>query len=571
LKAATSLEDFATLLGYSPAGLSYILYRQPPALKYRSFTIPKRSGEERLIFAPKPKLKLLQRRLADLLYAVLADIDKAGNPRKPLSHGFAKNLSIVTNAKNHKRKRFVLNFDLKNFFPSINFGRVRGVFINDRRFQFDPTIATLIAQVACHENALPQGSPCSPVISNIIGNLLDIRLVRFARAHKCTYSRYADDITFSTNAKHFPPEVAEPLSFLGDEWVVGANLEAEVSKAGFQINPGKTRMQLRGSRQQTTGLVVNEKPNICSEYYRSVRAMCSSLFNTGSYYRMVPAALSGGEPGEPDVRDQTTKLAPLQGLLGHIYHVRNQIDRRTSSEKKQKPTATRSLYQRFLFYRNFVVAPQPLVVPEGKTDSIYLRAAIERLSEYHPRLGSFEDGKFKQSVKFLNFSPAIHDVLQLGGGYGDLQFFVRQYRISLKRFRHRPLPNPVIVLVDNDSGGKQVFNAAKGLGIDGISLKSSDPFYRLTENLYLVKTPELGNEGTSCIENFFKPELFKEKINGKEFDPAKKHGAPDKYSKQVFAEKIVRAKKAEIDFSDFAPLLGRIVAVLDDYAANPTN
>lgn len=565
------MEDFATLLGYSPAGLSYILYRQPSALKYRSFTIPKRSGEERHILAPKPKLKLLQRRLADLLYQALADIDKAGTPRKPLSHGFAKKLSIVTNAKNHKRKRFVLNFDLKDFFPAINFGRVRGVFINDRRFEFDPTIATLIAQVACHENALPQGSPCSPVISNIIGNLLDIRLVRFARAHKCTYSRYADDITFSTNAKHFPPEVAEPLSFLGDDWVVGAKLEAEISRAGFQINPAKTRMQLRGSRQQTTGLVVNEKPNICSEYYRSVRAMCSSLFNTGSYYRMIPAALSGGEPGDPDVRDQTTKLAPLHGMLGHIYHVRNQIDLRTSSEKKQKPTATRSLYQRFLFYRNFVVAPLPLVIPEGKTDSIYLRAAIERLAAYHPRLGSVDDGKFKHAVKFLNFSRAVHDVLQLGGGIGDLQYFMRNYPKFLKTFRHKPLPNPIIVLVDNDSGGKQAFSAAKELGVDGITLKSSDPFYRLTDNLYLVKTPELGSEGTSCIESFFKPELLNEKLDGKVFDPAKKHGEAGKYGKQVFAEKIVRAKKAEIDFSDFAPLLDRIVAVLDDYEVNPTN
>ena len=327
-------------------------------------------------------------------------------------------------------------------------------------------------------------------------------------------------------------------------------------------------MQLRGSRQQTTGLVVNEKPNIRSDYYRSVRAMCFSLFDTGSYYRMVPAALSGGDPGDPDVRDNTTKLAPLQGMLGHIYHVRNQIDPRTSTEKKQKPTATRNLYRRFLFYRNFVVAPQPLVIPEGKTDSTYLRSAIERLAPFHPRLGSLKDKKFKHAVKFLNFSHAIHDVLQLGGGVGDLQYFVRNYTKSLKPFRHKPLPNPIIVLVDNDSGGKKVFAAAEAIGVDGITLKSSAPYYRLTDNLYLVKTPELGEEGKSCIEDFFKPELLNEKLDGKVFDPDKKHGEAGKYGKQVFAEKIIRARKAEIDFSDFAPLLERIVAVMDDYVAD---
>ncbi|MEA3541874.1 MAG: retron Ec67 family RNA-directed DNA polymerase/endonuclease [Pseudomonadota bacterium] len=485
LQAAKSLDDLAAILGYKPAALAYLLYHLPDAQKYTAFTIPKRDGTPRAILAPTPKLKLLQRRLANVLYLALADIDKVGSPRRQLSHGFAKHLSIVTNAAVHKRRRYVLNLDIKDFFPSINFGRVRGMFIKDKRFALDPKIATLIAQIACHDHVLPQGSPCSPVISNVVGHLLDIRLVRFAKAQKCTYSRYADDITFSTNAKAFPPDIAAPVAGSEHDWTLGAALLKEIEKAGFEVNPTKTRMQYRGSRQVATGLLVNEKPNVRPEYYRTVRAMCWSLFNSGTYYRMVPAALAGGKAGDPDVPEPATSLAPLQGMLGHVYHVRDQVDTRPSADKKKDATATatRKLYIRFLFYRNFVVAPKPLIIPEGKTDTVYLRAAMEKLTAYHPRLGAMDKGKFKPALKFMKFSSTIHDVLQLGNGAGDLFHFIRRYPDALKRYRHRPLPNPIIVLIDNDDGAKEIFGAAKGLGAAHIARTSTDPFYRLALSL----------------------------------------------------------------------------------------
>src|SRR5207253_493823 len=85
---------------------------------------------------------------------------------------------------------------------------VRGYFIRDKNFVLNEKVATVIAQIACHENALPQGSPCSPVISNLIAHVLDTHLVRLASRVGCTYSRYADDLTFSTNKKPFPREIA---------------------------------------------------------------------------------------------------------------------------------------------------------------------------------------------------------------------------------------------------------------------------------------------------------------------------------------------------------------------------
>jgi len=262
LRKAITLHDIASLLDFTPSGLSYILYKIPNALKYNSFPIQKRGGGKRLIRAPVPRLALLQKRLAVLLYNCVDDLKSDFPPRRSLAHGFERGRSIVSNANLHKRRRYVFNLDLKEFFPSINFGRVRGLFINDRRFLLHPDVATVLAQIACFDNELPQGSPCSPVISNLVGHILDSRLARFAKTHKCTYSRYADDITFSTSRKVFPTQIGCPKSALTASWEVSSDLRARVQSAGYFINDSKTRMQLRGSRQITTGLMVNEKVNI---------------------------------------------------------------------------------------------------------------------------------------------------------------------------------------------------------------------------------------------------------------------------------------------------------------------
>jgi RNA-directed DNA polymerase len=177
LRAAKTLNDVAHLLGFIPRGLSFVLYKIPNTNKYVSFEIPKRGGGKRLIKAPEPRLALLQRRLANLLYDCLDEL-KIGAPplRRPLAHGFERNRSIITNANLHKRRRYVLNLDLEDFFPSINFGRVRGFFLKDKHFALQPKPATILAQIACHENELPQGSPCSPVVSNLVGHLRAARL-----------------------------------------------------------------------------------------------------------------------------------------------------------------------------------------------------------------------------------------------------------------------------------------------------------------------------------------------------------------------------------------------------------
>ena len=298
LKKTKSLSDLADLLGYKPKAVSYILYKIPKDKKYIEFEIPKKNGKTRQIKAPTEKLKHIQKRLADLLNECFDQISKENN-KKSLSHGFRKNHSIVTNARNHKNKRYVFNVDLQDFFPSINFGRVRGFFIKNRHFNLEPKVATVITQIACHDNELPQGSPCSPIISNLIGHLLDVRMANLAKKTKCTYSRYADDLTFSTNKKCFPDSIA--IKKDENNWVTGNRLIKEIEKVGFSLNTKKTSMQFKTARQMTTGLIVNEKINIRREYYKNARSMCYELFKTGEFYidkKVIPLIETGNNPEE---------------------------------------------------------------------------------------------------------------------------------------------------------------------------------------------------------------------------------------------------------------------------------
>ena len=569
IREAQTLKDIAHILGVQPKTVSYLLYILPDAEKYRSFEIPKRNGGKRLINAPEPRLKMVQRRLANVLYECIAEAEKCAPPRRPLAHGFArprvigtdtsKNkkrryaLGIFSNAAVHKNRRYVLNLDLEDFFPSLNFGRVRGFFIKDRRFELNEKVATVIAQIACHNNELPQGSPCSPIISNLLGHLLDVRLFRLARKYKCTYSRYADDITFSTNSKDFPTALAKPIPEKTSYWQLGSPLVKQIQRAGFKVNNDKTRMQWRGSRQMTTGLIVNKKVNIRSEYYRTARAICNRLFSTGKYYISDPEKPLDG-------------LNKIEGILSHIHYIKDRADFRETKEKKEKPLAIWHLYRKFLFYKHFVALEKPLILTEGKTDPIYLRAAIPRLPKYHPQLGEFANGKFFSAVRFMRYSRTTDTILRLSGGDGDIKNFIPDYEKNIKSFKFAPFSHPVILLIDNDDGAKAIFRVIKQnfKKID-ISHNTTALFYHLHENLYIIKTPEIGEHSKSCIENLFEPELFKTIIDGKKFDPSNKHNTDDTYSKTVFATQVVRPQADQINFSRFEKLLDRIIAVLDDY------
>lgn len=549
LQAATNLHDLAIVLGYHPKGLSYLLYKFPGA-KYTNFSIPKKDGGVRVIAAPDVKIKRLQRHLSKVLYQCRDELE-AKTKRPSLSHGFRKYHSIITNARPHTKRRFVLNLDIKDFFPSFNFGRVRGFFIRNAHFKLHPTVATIIAQIACHNNELPQGAPSSPVISDLIAHILDVRLVQLAKACNCSYSRYADDITFFTNMKTFPTDLAVQSSADPSKWNLGVILVKEIERAGFVPNLAKTRMHLKTARQAVTGLTVNRKANIQALYYRRSRSMAHQLFTTGSYFKRGEAS--------------TNSLDLLTGRLSHVFLVKHTVAvaRVVDVPQDKKDGGIRRLYRDFLFYKHFVAPVRPLLVCEGKTDNIFIKLAIRKLLSLYPMLGGMTGSGFGYKINFFNHSKIANDVMKLGGGVGGMQMLVNDYTKYLKRFTHLPLSFPVILLVDNDT--TDIFNSIKNTFGKVVSLTSTSPFYHLSHNLYLVKTPELGVKGTSCIESCFDPSVLKEVVDGKTFNPSKKLDPTKEYGKIVLAEKVVRPKAAKIDFKGFDIILDRIAAVIADY------
>lgn len=567
LKNTNNRKELAVLLGYKPSALTSILYKTPFSEKYTTFEIPKKSGGTRIIKSPNAKLKKLQTHLAHLLYACLAEIEEE-RKANPVSYGFRKKGTITANARNHKRRRYVLNLDIQDFFPSFNFGRVRGFFLKDQAFELNEEVATTIAQIACDGVALPQGSPCSPIISELIGQILDLRLLRLSKKYGMRYSRYADDLTFSTNQKNFPMEIAVQDYHDKSKWILSAEIINKIKKCGFTINPIKTRMHVRGSRQMVTGLVVNEKVNVKSEYYRKARAMCDSLFTTRSYYHCYTVPIDPNKEPNPDF---TTNTNPLEGILSHIYAVTQSEDRRSSQEQRNNPRAIRILYRRFLFYKYCMAPKLPLIITEGKTDPIYLHEAIVHRSAHHPLLGKQSNGKFEFAVRFFNYGGQAHEIMDLGGGTGDLKSILIDYLKNLspnkkrKPFSHVPMRYPIILLLDNDDGLKNIAGTLKkNYGIS-VTIASSEDFYFITENLYIVKTPEAN--GQSCIEDLFPSEWKTKRLRGKKFNANSKIDPETEYGKEVFAKSVIKPNANRIDFSGFDPLLKRIVAVINHYQA----
>lgn len=265
-----SLEDVARLLDSTAKQLRYLLYVRKPEKRYYTFCIVKRGGGLRSISAPSRDLKAIQRRLA----SILQDIYEVRTP----VHGFVRERSIVSNAESHVRHRSILNIDLQDFFPSINFGRVRGLFIA-RPCSASPHIATILAQLCCHEGALPQGAPTSPILSNMVCYRMDARLAALAKQHRCVYTRYADDLSVSKRRGAFPGE----LAILDATGVVrlGDDLRTAIQQNGFTIHPDKVRLHLNTSRQSVTGLTVNTRVNVKRKFLRNLRAVLHDARKNG--------------------------------------------------------------------------------------------------------------------------------------------------------------------------------------------------------------------------------------------------------------------------------------------------
>jgi len=261
--------DVAALLGTKYSSLKYFLYVVGEENRYKTFQIPKKNGQLRKISTPIPPIKNYQKKFSQMLEVI-------HNP-KPSAHGFTKGRSVITNATVHVKKKLLLNIDILDFFPSINFGRVRGLFMA-KPYNLPPEVATILAQLCCHKNQLPQGAPTSPIISNLICSKLDTDMQRFAGKYRCSYTRYVDDISLSTNKNSFSDDIVVKKN---GTITAGEKLEKVIKSNGFELNMNKIRLQKFNSRQSVTGLIVNEFPNIKRKYVRQIRGMLHSLAKYG--------------------------------------------------------------------------------------------------------------------------------------------------------------------------------------------------------------------------------------------------------------------------------------------------
>jgi RNA-directed DNA polymerase len=226
---------------------------------YFRWRIPKKSGGYRLISAPRTELKAAQHILAVSLQGM--------HEPRPSAHGFIPARSIVTNAARHVDRRWVFNLDLEDFFGSISTRRV-ATLLASAPFYLNPTVARGVASICTLDGCLPTGSPSSPVLSNMVARKFDGQLQEFAHEHRAVYSRYVDDLTFSTNL----PQVEEAIAVQHlDEWFVGGPLHALIVRNGFRVNVRKVRMQHRSVKQTVTGLVTNERVNVDRRDIRAIR------------------------------------------------------------------------------------------------------------------------------------------------------------------------------------------------------------------------------------------------------------------------------------------------------------
>ncbi|MDR0212511.1 MAG: retron Ec67 family RNA-directed DNA polymerase/endonuclease [Comamonas sp.] len=573
-READSIDDLAEILGYTSRSLSYLIYILSPTKKYYSFEIKKRNGGMREILRPHLKLKLLQRILSYRLYECLLDEENLKERPNSFSHAFQKGKSITTNARKHRNKRWVFNTDLEDFFGSINFGRVRGCLIKDRSFLFKESIATLIAQIVCFENKLPQGAPTSPIISNIVARSLDIKLVGLAAKNGCTYTRYADDITFSTNKDQFPDQIAISCKADSNNWTASEKLKEKITASGFKENESKTRMQYKRGKQMVTGLIVNKRINVPRDYRKSVRIMVRAFCRTGFFY--LPKNLEHRPQNKAKGQDLSNPTRILQGMLGFIdtidifsdktalqFSEEDYENKKKKSFKTNELKSQEKLYKQFLLHVNFFKASSLTIITEGKSDNIHLRSAIKSIGHNYPSLSAKnKDGDNLPLFRILTCEPRrTNALIGLCGGVSDMGNFARDYSeekgMKFEWSLVGTMASPVIMLLDNDKGWK-TFQRKCG---DKQPKKINESLYIVRGNLYIVLTP-LHGKTESSIEDLYHNDILSIELDGKKFDPSNEtEDTGNHYGKMAFAEKIIKSAAYNVDFSNFTSIFDQFVEV----------
>lgn len=261
-----SIDHLSSILLWSRSRNDLLFLLENPA--YETFSIPKKKGGKRIIHVPNEQLMELQKRLKYILDSYYAEV------RPPSVFGFVKQFSkpslkkttIMGGASKHVGHKMVLNTDLKDFFPSISNDHINELF-SGPAFRLPDSMVQLLKSLLLFEGRLPIGAPTSPVVSNFVAANMDLTLDSWAKSSNLVYTRYADDLSFSSSG-------------FVDKKVLRV-IEKIVQHFGFELNPKKTRWQSRRGRQTVTGIVVNDKTNATRTFRKQVRAMRHHLETEG--------------------------------------------------------------------------------------------------------------------------------------------------------------------------------------------------------------------------------------------------------------------------------------------------
>ena len=271
LPVARNLQDLTQLMNVSESDLLWLSYERAASSvdHYTRFEIPKRSGEKRQISSPKPRLRVAQRWISETILDKLIP--------SPSATAFRLGSSIIKNATPHLHASVVVRMDIKDFFPSISFVRVRGFFEN---CGYNPGVATILALictdaprvkiildgktqwVAMGERSLPQGACTSPALANLIASQMDRRITGLTAKLDCQwrYTRYADDLSLSSAVSS--PDVGRLLN----------SIKVIARDEGFTLNSNKTAVMRAPNRQVVTGLVVGDRIRLSRKDLRRLRA-----------------------------------------------------------------------------------------------------------------------------------------------------------------------------------------------------------------------------------------------------------------------------------------------------------
>ncbi len=328
-------------------------------------------------------------------------------------------------------------------------------------------------------------------------------------------------------------------------------IEKLIVGAGFALNPKKTRLSHRLSRQEVTGLTVNSHPNVSSRFSRDTRAMCNELLWGRAPFKH---AFWSNEK-------LPVSLEQLEGRLSFEDFVRDPRRRRLISEKIDKPTKFESLYRDFLLYRYLLRSNGPVFFAEGESDRIYVDLALKRL-----RLGSrtffIEDnGKEVRRYEMPGDRSTFHELTSLGGGTSNLHHGLILISQFFRKFKYPQTRWPAIVLVDSDVAG---FNFAKQAGSwfgAEFDNDSHSEIFPLRLGLYIVFVPIPVGRKTAAIEHLIPKSLRDIELGGKKFSMDNKFDASKFFGKVVLAKYIRNDVGIDLKFFD------RLVVRLEDTIA----